>query len=384
MNKAFIIGENIVSPLGFTAGENFKNISANISGVKTINDAAFIPLPFSGARIENVRLNNAFSQINIAGKFTRLEKMMLLSITDAMQRSAVDPTSPETLFVFSTTKGNIELLDKKSDSEFDRDRLQIWKTAEIVCEYFQNRNKPVIISNACISGVVAIIYAAELIQQGKFKNAVVCGMDALTEFVVSGFQSFLAISTEPCKPFDKFRTGISLGEACATIVLSSVKKVGEPCIEIIGGATSNDANHISGPSRTGEGLVKAIERLVASHIISTDDIDFISAHGTATPFNDEMEAIAFSRTGLDNIPVNSFKGYFGHTLGAAGVLETILTAESMKQNLLVKSLGYSEHGVSKPLNVIRENKSQEINTALKVASGFGGCNATMLLKKISG
>lgn len=384
-NSAYIIGENIISPLGFTAGENFKNVSENKSGVKTIHDAAFIPLPFSGARIDNDVLKSEFQKLDVSGKYTRLEKMMLVSITDAIGRSGIDATTNDTVFVFSTTKGNIELLNSKLKNEFDSSRVQLWKTAQVVTDYFRNKNKPAVISNACISGVVAIIYAAELIQKGKFKNAVVCGMDALTEFVVSGFQSFLAISGEPCKPFDRSRNGISLGEACATIVLSSERKKDErSSVEIVGGATSNDANHISGPSRTGEGLVKAIEHAFRQNQISAGQIDFISAHGTATPYNDEMEAIAFSRTGLDAVPVNSFKGYYGHTLGAAGVLETVLTSLSMKNNLLIRSLGYASHGVSKPLNVISENKSKEIRTSLKVASGFGGCNAAMILQKHEG
>jgi 3-oxoacyl-[acyl-carrier-protein] synthase-1 len=381
MNAAFVIGENIVSPLGLTAEENFRNVSENKSGVKTIHDPAFIPVPFSGSQIDSGKLEKEFSKHQFKGKFTKLEKMMLLSIKDAVNKSGVDTDSNETLFVFSTTKGNIELLDKKFQNEFEPDRIQLWKTAQVVTEVFQNKNKPVVISNACISGVVAIMNAASLIRQGKYKNAVVCGMDLLTEFVVSGFQSFLAISPEPCKPFDKSRTGISLGEACATVVLSSERK-NETAIEIIGGATSNDANHISGPSRTGEGLVKAIDHVLSAYQIDPKKIDFISAHGTATPYNDEMEAIAFSRTGLDKIPVNSFKGYYGHTLGAAGVLETVLTVHSMKNNLLIKSLGYVEHGVSKPINIISENKNAKIDLALKVASGFGGCNSAMLLKKI--
>jgi 3-oxoacyl-[acyl-carrier-protein] synthase-1 len=94
-----------------------------------------------------------------------------------------------------------------------------------------------------------------------------------------------------------------------------------------------------------------------------------------------MEAIAFSRTGLEKVPLNSFKGYYGHTLGAAGILETVLSIQSMKNNLLIKSIGYSEHGVSKQVNVIRENKPAVLNTVLKAASGFGGCNAAMILKK---
>lgn len=381
MSGAYITGENIVSPLGFTAAENFKNVSANKTGVKTINDPEFIPVPFSGARMENALLVQEFQKLKIPGKYTRLEKMMLLSITDAVKRSGIDAAGAGTVFVFSTTKGNIELLSNKLKSEFEGSRVQLWRTAQVVTDYFKNKNKPVVISNACISGVVAVIYAAELLQAGKFKNAVVCGMDALTEFVVSGFQSFLAISEQPCKPFDQSRNGISLGEACATVVLSTEKKSGS-AIEVLGGATSNDANHISGPSRTGEGLVKAIEHAFAQQHISASEIDFISAHGTATPYNDEMEAIAFSRTGLDKVPLNSFKGYYGHTLGAAGILETVLTSLAMRNNILLKSLGYSTHGVSKQVNVITGNQSKEINTALKVASGFGGCNAAMILKKI--
>ncbi len=384
-NSAYIIGENIISPLGFSAAENFINVSANRTGVKTILDKDFIPLPFSGARIGNDILDHEFQKLSVTEKYTRLEKMMLLSIADAVRHSGIDITGTDTIFVFSTTKGNIELLNSKFKNEFDSSRIQLWKTAQFVTYFFRNPNKPVVISNACISGVVALIYASELVQDGKFKNAVVCGMDALTEFVVSGFQSFLAISGEPCKPFDQARNGISLGEACATIVLSSERNKDEKTsVEIVGGATSNDANHISGPSRTGEGLVKAIEHAFRQNQISAGQIDFISAHGTATPYNDEMEAIAFSRTGLDGVPVNSFKGYYGHTLGAAGVLETVLTSLSMKNNLLIRSLGYASHGVSKPLNVISENKSKEIRTSLKVASGFGGCNAAMILQKHEG
>ncbi len=381
-NSAYIIGENIVSPLGFTAAENFNNVSENISGVKTIHNTEIIPVPFSGARLDDDILNQQFQNLKAKEKYTRLEKMMLLSIADAVQHSDIDAKGNDTVFVFSTTKGNIDLLNSKYKNEFDPSRLQLWKTAQMVTDFFENKNKPVVISNACISGVVAIIYGSELLQRGKFKNAVVCGMDELTEFVVSGFQSFLAISAEPCKPFDQFRTGISLGEACATVILSSERKKEERnSVEIIGGATSNDANHISGPSRTGEGLVKAIEHVFSLRNISAADIDYISAHGTATPYNDEMEAIAFSRTGLEAVSVNSFKGYYGHTLGAAGVLETVLTSLSMKNNLLIKSLGYTSHGVSKPVNVIEKNQEKEINTALKVASGFGGCNAAMILKK---
>ena len=116
--------------------------------------------------------------------------------------------------------------------------------------------------------------------------------------------------------------------------------------------------------------------------MNSNDIDFISAHGTATVYNDEMESIAFDRLAMNHIPVNSLKGYFGHTLGAAGVLETAICMQSLRNNLLIKSLGFDKSGTSKELNVLRENVSQEVQTILKTASGFGGANASLIISKL--
>ena len=110
-------------------------------------------------------------------------------------------------------------------------------------------------------------------------------------------------------------------------------------------------------------------------------MDYISAHGTATPFNDEMESVAITRACLQDIPVNSFKGYWGHTLGAAGVIESIAGAHSLIINQLIRTMGYSEPGTTHPLAIIDTNKEAKLNSCLKIASGFGGCNAALLLYK---
>ncbi|MEN8225154.1 MAG: beta-ketoacyl synthase, partial [Bacteroidota bacterium] len=148
-----------------------------------------------------------------------------------------------------------------------------------------------------------------------------------------------------------------------------------------GGAGSNDANHISGPSRTGEGLQIAIRHSLEFSGVSTDVIDSISAHGTATDHNDEMEAKAFNSAGLATVPINSFKGYIGHTLGGAGIIESAISLQSMKKNILFRSAGYHEKGVSKEINVINKTENKEINTCLKTASGFGGSNAAVVFQK---
>ena len=172
-----------------------------------------------------------------------------------------------------------------------------------------------------------------------------------------------------------------MGEGAGTIILgtSGENKLPVNSIVIKAGSTSNDANHISGPSRTGEGLFRAINNTLKGQ--NTSNIAFINAHGTATPFNDEMEAIAISRASLDEIPVNSFKGYFGHTLGAAGLIETIVCSHSLLDSQYIQSLGFKTLGVSKNIRVISEAGKFQGTECLKMASGFGGCNAVIHLKK---
>ncbi|PLX06923.1 MAG: beta-ketoacyl synthase, partial [Marinilabiliales bacterium] len=257
----------------------------------------------------------------------------------------------------------------------------LWKLGVIIANFFGNPNQVINISNACISGVLAINTAAMYINTNMFDNVVVCGGDLVTRFVVSGFMSFLSLSEKPCKPFDKNRNGLSLGEAAGTIILSNLPPKGKQKIKFKGGASANDANHISGPSRTGEGSYIAIKKALAEAGIKSDKIDHISAHGTATPYNDEMESIAITRHNLQSKPVNSIKGSLGHTLGAAGIIESIILLEEMRNNTLLKTMGFAEIGVSNDINILAENTEKEINTCLKMASGFGGSNAAMIISK---
>jgi 3-oxoacyl-[acyl-carrier-protein] synthase-1 len=144
------------------------------------------------------------------------------------------------------------------------------------------------------------------------------------------------------------------------------------------GFSTNDANHISGPSRTGEGLFIAIDRLLKK---SPLNVDYISAHGTATLYNDEMESIAITRARLQSVPINSFKGYWGHTLGAAGIIESIMGIWSIKNGVILNTKGYNVSGVTNPIFIINKPVKKEINTCLKIASGFGGCNAALIFYK---
>ncbi|MCU0370681.1 MAG: hypothetical protein MUC31_04655 [Bacteroidales bacterium] len=388
MRRVYFGSDNIITSLGFSTKENALNIHAGITGIRVIEEKGLFPGPVAYSAVHSGELDFHFTKSikkrHFPGSeiknFTRLEKMFFSSISAALENAEIDPAGPDTVMIFSTTKGNIDLLGKHPGGIAGNDRVHLWEMASFVARSFNSPTLPIVVSNACTSGSVAIILAARLIASGKFDHAIVTGGDIISEFVISGFQSFQALSPEPCRPFDTDRKGLSLGEGCGTVILTAdpaKASAGMPVI-YLGGATSNDANHISGPSRDGEGLYLAIFAAMTEAGIPAGDIDFISAHGTATPYNDEMESLALARAGLETVPVNSFKGYIGHTLGAAGVIETILSVYSMRNHILFKSIGYDVNGVSRPLNIITQNTDQPVKKVLKTASGFGGCNAAVV------
>ena len=247
-----------------------------------------------------------------------------------------------------------------------------------LCVHF--KNETIVLSNACVSGILAVAVAQRFINDGVYDEVIIVSGDLVSEFILSGFASFQAISNEPCKPFSKNRTGITIGEAVASVLVTSKKK--KNAIQVLGTGSCNDANHISGPSRTGEGLVMSIESALNEAKIDTNEIDYISAHGTATNYNDEMEAVAFGRLKMLETPINSLKGYYGHTLASSGLLETIIGIKSLENNTLISSLGFDELGVSENINVIKKTEKKELNIFLKTASGFGGCNTAVILRKI--
>jgi 3-oxoacyl-[acyl-carrier-protein] synthase-1 len=376
--EVFTSYHNVISPLGSTTKENYSAILNNKLGVKPHHLGKLNEL-FCLSVISDHQLNSISEKIKDAIQFTKLERLSICSIQNVLEQSGVSLTDPKTLLVYSTTKGNIDLLDNSVKQNIPVDRTYLSVMANTIANYFKAVNKPLVVSNACISGLLAIIIAQRLIKAGQYDNIIVCGGDLVTEFTVSGFKSFNALSPNPCKPFDARREGINLGEAVSTILITK-SKTGLPVssMQIINGASANDANHISGPSRTGDGLFKAVSQTLQQNKLK---VDTINAHGTATPYNDEMESIAFERAGLTNVPVNSLKGYYGHTLGAAGVLETVLTLEAASQNQLIKSAGYNEKGVSGNIKIIKEHQAANIQTILKTASGFGGCNGAALFVK---
>ena len=381
MKRVFVHGSYLISSLGFGIKENSTKLFAGKSGSELILDKKYYPKTFFASKIDNKRFNKVFKDLfpDIKNSYTFFEQLLIFVIQQSLKKYPIDLKSEETLLIVSSTKGNIDLLAKNEKSKWEENRVFLWKSAQIIKDFFGIQNKAIVISNACISGVEAIGIGSRMIREGSYKNIIVAGADILSEFVVAGFQSFQSLSSEPCRPYDANRTGLNLGEAAGVVILTSEEKKSD--IEVLGSGISNDANHISGPSRTGDGLYFAIKSAINESSIKVKDIDFISGHGTATNYNDEMESKAFQLAGLENTPINSLKGYWGHTLGAAGLIESIAAIETMKNNRLIKTLGYDKHGVSTPINVVKDNQSLPIKTVLKTASGFGGANAAIIFQK---
>jgi 3-oxoacyl-[acyl-carrier-protein] synthase I len=374
VTRVYIGAKSLLCPLGDTPSVVFGKMLAGKSALRQVSRPFGLEMdPFIGQIPEDM-----IDEESMDG--TRLENMLSACFARSQRKLAFDPFVDDSgLVIICTTKGNIDLIGKSTDA-----RLPLHRLSSFLQYQFRLSQMPMVLSNACISGLEGIITAARLIRSGEVKHVMVLGGDLVSQFTLAGFASLKAMAEAPCLPYDAKRTGINLGEAAAGLVLSADRDLFRGnCSEYLAGAVSNDANHISGPSRTGEGLVRAIVRTMDEAGLSPKDVTYVSAHGTGTSFNDEMESIALERTGLSGTPVNSLKGYIGHTLGAAGVIETLLGLESMKQGRLLPSLNYSEHGVSCPMNIITEAQSFPEGVFLKTASGFGGGNAAAAFIRVN-
>ena len=372
------VANNIISPLGMSTAENYAAVKAGRSELKRHDGLWDLPEPFTASLINREVVTEMAAQLHIDDCYTFFEKMIILSAAKALEQTTIDPTSDRVLFILSTTKGNVFLLDKR-ETGFPEERVRLGMAAKQMTDFFHNPNTPIVVSNACISGVCAQIEAMRELELGNFDYVVTVGADVQSAFIVSGFQSFKALSVEPCKPFDANRCGLNLGDAAATIIYTKENTVTENDWVACRGAIRNDANHISGPSRVGEGSYRVLRTVLGN--VSPDKLAFVNTHGTATLYNDEMESVAIERAGLSQVPVNGLKGYYGHTMGAAGILETILSMQAVDDNTILATKGFETIGVTHPLVLSNQNKTTDKRAFIKLLSGFGGCNAALLMAK---
>lgn len=359
---AYIIADNIISPLGETSEENYLSVKAGRSGIRAYEPGTCnIPEGFYASLL-----------------FEDFETLALKSAQKAIANARLELKGKRTAFILSSTKGNIE------------ENISLADSAQRIASQLGIDSKPIVVCNACISGLSALILGNRLIDSDLYDAAIVCGCDTPRQFILSGFQSLKALSPEPCRPFDMERMGLNLGEAAATLILSKNPIQGNSW-RMGDGFIRNDAFHISTPSKTADGLYLSLQRTLESftkEISSTcKQIDlkahlaFINAHGTATLFNDQMESVAIGRAGLSDLPANAYKSFWGHTMGAAGILETIISMKAIDDDTILGTRGFSELGVSGKMNICAENRPTDKKGFIKMLSGFGGCNATIWAAK---
>lgn len=366
---AYIIADNIISPLGETSEENYLSVKAGRSGIRAYEPGTCnIPEGFYASLLfedfETLALRSAQKAIANAQKTMGNERLEL--------------KGKRTAFILSSTKGNIE------------ENISLADSAQRIASQLGIDSQPIVVCNACISGLSALILGNRLIDSGLYDAAIVCGCDTPRQFILSGFQSLKALSPEPCRPFDMERMGLNLGEAAATLILSKNPIQGNSW-RMGDGFIRNDAFHISTPSKTADGLYLSLQRTLESftkEISSTckqidlkEHLAFINAHGTATLFNDQMESVAIGRAGLSDLPANAYKSFWGHTMGAAGILETIISMKAIDDDTILGTRGFSELGVSGKMNICAENRPTDKKGFIKMLSGFGGCNATIWAAK---
>ena len=362
---ATIISDNITSPLGLTTEQTYKAVCQGKSGLSHYpcenGERGWNDLPFP---IEASLFNKEqWDKIMVDG-FSKFESLVLYSVKAAI--STLIFNKERAILILSSTKGDIELLEKGEDMSSLAD------AAKKVSMAIGIENDPIVVCNACISGVSAIILGQRLVDCGNYSNVIVCGADVQSRFIVSGFQSLKALSDEPCRPFDIERLGLNLGEAAATIVLSSEMNSPKGW-KVDKGAVCNDAYHISAPHPKGLGAGMALCKMKDAD----NPISVIGVHGTATMYNDQMESKAIEMAELQDVPLSALKGYFGHTMGAAGVLETIIMMRALEDDVILPSKGYETCGVSGKVKMSDKPMTAEGNTFVKMLSGFGGCNGAV-------
>ena len=311
---------------------------------------------------------------------------MLHSLCDRLFRNW-ETVPADTLLITATTKAGIDNLEKVSTGNAaDIQDILPSSLPAIVSEKLGLDSRGFNVSAACASSTIAVAQAAALISAGCADVVLVCCLDMVTEFIFSGFSALRALSPLPCRPFDRDRNGLSLGEGAAALMLMSRKRAKQdhriPVGTIHGWGIANDATHITAPARDGSGLIQAISRALQVSGIPADEIHAVCAHGTGTIYNDLMELTAFKQI-FENrkVPVFSIKGAIGHTLGAAGGIEVAVGMKTLSCQVAPPTIGLRTPMDEAMGWVSTEPISFSGDYLLTTNSGFGGINAALILGK---
>ncbi len=331
-------------------------------------------------------------------RLNRAARMLLLAAHEAWVQSGWQPEENLPV-ILGTTSGEMSLGEEYlrqaigSPHRFKRQPTrvvyyQVQRQALDVCEAFGFQGPITIISNACASGSNAIGHAFELLRDGRTEKVFAGGYDALCQLTFAGFDSLQALAPTPCRPFDAERNGLTLGEGAAVLTLetlASAQRRGAQILgEIIGYGATTDVHHLTQPHPEGDAAFAAMNAACASAGISPEQVDYVNAHGTATPQNDATEAAAINRWASEharNLWVSSTKASIGHLLGAAGAVEAMACLMALRGQWLPPELALNQVDPACQFPIVREPMDKKIEVALSNSFGFGGANATLIFRR---
>lgn len=373
MNTVLVDAE-IVTPFGLGIGACW---SALLSGRTAIAPLARFDTHHFTSRVAAVLPGMGYGDESLV---SRMLHTILAPATDRIPADA--------LVILATTTGEVDrleraVLDGTTSAPPQADPIHLLNTVREMCA---STEPGMLISAACASSTSAFAVAGDLIRSGRRSAVLIVACDAVTEFVFSGFSALMALDTGPARPFDRNRKGLSVGEAAGYALLMSNERAyaerREIRGELLGWGMSNDANHMTGPSRDGLGLARAIEAALESADAQPHSVASVCAHGTGTAYNDSMEMKAFRTVfGEQPVPAYSVKGAIGHTMGAAGLVEALLTLQSMRQRVIPPTVGL-QNVDDEALGWVSAEPADSTSgsCAISTNSGFGGINAALVLR----
>jgi 3-oxoacyl-[acyl-carrier-protein] synthase II len=328
----------------------------------------------------------------------RASKMLLLAANEALAQAGWGE-GIQLPVVLGTTSGEMALGQSYLRQALESPRQLTRQATRIVhyqvqqqgldlCDAFGISGSVTTISNACASGANAIGHAWETVRAGRAPAALAGGYDALCQLIYAGFDSLQALSPSPCRPFDARRDGLSLGEGAAVLALETLENArrrgAEILGEIAGYGAATDTHHLTQPHPEGRAALAAMNAACACARLSPHQIDYLNAHGTATPQNDATEAAAIARWAgphAEKISVSSTKAAIGHLLGAAGAVEAVACLMALREQFLPPQMGTAEIDPAVRFQIIRQPMERKIHTALSNSFGFGGANATLIFRR---
>jgi 3-oxoacyl-[acyl-carrier-protein] synthase II len=398
--RVVITGAGIVTALGlgwksnaagFRAGRRaFRPVSLFDVSRQRVKTAAEVDLPenFPATRLSSRQINH----------LDRAGKMLLLAAHEAWRQAGWDAAENLPL-VLGTTAGGMTLGEayyRQAVQQPSRHRQQATRAvfyqpqvqARLMLDALGCNGPVTIISNACASGANAIGHAFDLIRSGQAERVVAGGYDALGELVFSGFDSLQALSPTICRPFDAHRDGLALGEGAAVVnleTLESARRRGAEILgELTGYASAIDQHHLTQPHPQGSTTLAVMKQACANARVTPGEIDYLNAHGTGTVLNDSSEASAISAWAgarAANLPVSSTKASIGHLLGGAGAVEAVVCLMTLREQWLPPEIEFETPDPACKFPVVQKPQDARVNVALSNSFGFGGVNATLILRR---